>query len=160
MTNYRWIAGALAGALALAGCGQAPAQKGNSNVKPEACGKLPDGTAVEIHTLSNAKGMTARIMTLGATVVSLTAPDKAGKYADVVLGMDSVDGYVKGVPYFGAIVGRYGNRIGHAQFTLEGATYHTPKNDGDNTLHGGIKGFDKHVWTARQAGASVEFTYG
>ena len=85
--------------------------------------------------------------------------EAVGKYADVVLGMDSVYGYVKGVPYFGAIVGRYGNRIGHAQFTLEGNTYNTPKNDGDNTLHGGIKGFDKRVWTAREAGDSVEFTY-
>jgi aldose 1-epimerase len=159
MTDFRRIAGVLAGALIIACFGQACAKKGNTNVKQEAFGKLPDGTPIEIYTLSNGKGMEARVMTLGATVVSLTAPDKAGKYADVVLGMDSVDGYVKGVPYFGAIVGRYGNRIGHAQFTLEGNTYHTPKNDGDNTLHGGIKGFDKRVWTAREAGDSVEFTY-
>jgi aldose 1-epimerase len=159
MTDFRRMAGVLAGALVIACFGQACVKKGNTNVKQEAFGKLPDGTPIELYTLSNGKGMEARVMTLGATVVSLTAPDKAGKYADVVLGMDSVDGYVKGVPYFGAIVGRYGNRIGHAQFTLEGNTYHTPKNDGDNTLHGGIKGFDKHVWTAREAGDSVEFTY-
>ncbi len=153
------MAGVLAGALALAGCAQAPATKGTSNVKRQDFGKLPDGTAVELYTLSNGKGMEARIMTLGAAVVLLTAPDKAGKYADIVLGMANVDGYVKGVPYFGAIVGRYGNRIGHAQFTLEGKTYNTPKNDGDNTLHGGVKGFDKHVWTASESAGGVEFTY-
>src|SRR5436305_3377606 len=103
--------------------------------------------------------MQAAIMSYGAAVVSLTAPDKAGKYADVVLGMDSLDGYLKGVPYFGAIVGRYGNQIAHGQFTLEGKTYHTPKNDGDNTLHGGTRGFDKHAWTAKEAGDSLELTY-
>jgi aldose 1-epimerase len=159
MTNLRWMAGVLAGALALACFGQAPPKKGNSHVKRQAFGKLPDGTPIELYTLSNSKGMQAAIMTYGAAVVSLTAPDKAGKYADVVLGMDSLDGYLKGVPYFGAIVGRYGNRIGHAQFTLEGKTYHTPKNDGDNTLHGGTRGFDKHAWTAKEANDSVEFTY-
>src|SRR5436305_11717800 len=105
MTDFRRIAGVLAGALALACFGQGCAKKGNSNLKQQAFGKLPDGTPIEIYTLSNGKGMEARIMTLGATVVSLTAPDKAGNYADVVLGMDSVDGYVKGVPYFGATVG-------------------------------------------------------
>jgi len=164
MTSLRWMAGVLAGALALtlAGCSQQPAptpEKGKSQLMPQPFGKLPDGTAIDIYTLSNGKGMEARIMTYGATVVSLTAPDKAGKYADVVQGMDSVDGYVKGVPYFGAAIGRYGNRIGHAQFTLEGQTYHTPKNDGDNTLHGGVQGFDKHVWTARDTGSGLEFTY-
>src|SRR3954453_17078883 len=159
MTDFRRMTGVLAGALVIACFGQACAKKGNSNVTQKAFGKLPDGAPIELYTLSNGKGMEASVMTLGATVVSLTAPDKAGKYADVVLGMDSVDGYVKGVPYFGAIVGRYGNRIGHAQFQLEGNTYHKPRNDGDNTLHGGIKGFHKHVWTAREAGDSVEFTY-
>jgi aldose 1-epimerase len=158
------MAGVLAGAIALAGCSQAPkTEKGPSRVSThQPFGTLPDGSAVEVYTLSNGKGMEARIMTYGATVVSLTAPDKSGKYADVVNGMENVDGYVKapGVPYFGAIVGRYGNRIGHAQFTLEGATYKTPKNDGDNTLHGGVRGFDKHNWTARDTGdGGVEFTY-
>jgi aldose 1-epimerase len=162
MTSLRWMAGVLAGALALAGCSQQPSptpEKGKSQLMPQPFGKLPDGTAIDLYTLSNGKGMEARIMTYGATVVSLTAPDKAGKYADVVQGMDSVEGYVKGVPYFGATIGRYGNRIGHAQFTLEGQTYHTPKNDGDNTLHGGVQGFDKHVWTARDTGSGLEFTY-
>jgi aldose 1-epimerase len=144
--------------MAAACFGQAP-KKGTANVKREAFGKLPDGTAVELYTLSNGKGMEAAIMTYGAAVVSLTAPDRAGRYGDVVLGMDNLEGYLKGVPYFGAIVGRYGNRIGHARFTLEGKTYDLSKNDGDNTLHGGERGFDKHVWQARQAGGGVEFTY-
>ncbi len=152
------MAGVLAGAMAL-GCYAQTAKKGNSHVKKESFGKLPDGTAVDLYTLSNGKGMEARIMTYGGAVVSLTAPDKAGKYADVVLGMDNLEGYLKGVPYFGALIGRYGNRIGHAQFTLEGKTYHTPKNDGDNTLHGGTRGFDKRVWTARELGDGLELTY-
>lgn len=154
------MAGVLAGAMAFACFAQAPSKKkGNSHVTRQAFGKLPDGSAIDLYTLSNGKGMEARIMTYGATVVSLTAPDKAGHYADIVLGMDNLEGYLKGVPYFGALIGRYGNRIGHAQFTLEGKTYHLPKNDGDNTLHGGTRGFDKRVWTAREAGEGVEFTY-
>jgi aldose 1-epimerase len=153
------LAGVLAGALALASFAQTPQKKGHSNVQKQAWGKLPDGTPVDLYTLSNAHGMKAGIMTYGGAIVSLTAPDRAGKYADVVLGMDSLDGYVKGVPYFGALIGRYGNRIGHAQFTLDGKTYHLPKNDGDNTLHGGTRGFDKHVWTAHPAGDSLELTY-
>ena len=121
-------------------------------------GKLPDGRAVEALTLSNG-GMQARIMTYGAAVVSLTAPDKNGKYADIVLGMDGVDGYVKGVPYFGAVVGRYGNRIGKGTFQLDGKTYKLAVNNGENALHGGLKGFDKQIWTAREANGGVEFTY-
>lgn len=155
------MAGILAGALALAGCSQTPStsEKGNARVTRQDFGKLPDGSAIDLYTLSNGKGMEARIMTYGAAVVSLTAPDKAGKYADVVNGMDNVEGYLKPVPYFGAAIGRYGNRIGGAQFTLEGQQYHTPKNDGDNTLHGGNRGFDKRVWTAKESNGGVEFTY-
>ena len=93
--------------------------------------------------------MRAGILNYGGIVESLTAPDRAGQYADVVLGMDSLEGYLEGVPYFGALVGRYGNRIAHARFTLDGKTYTLPKNDGDNTLHGGNRGFDKRVWNAR-----------
>jgi len=115
-------------------------------------GKTPDGTIVEIFTLHNAKGAEAHIMTYGGIVQKLTMPDKNGNYADIVLGFDKLDGYtsdsyVKGCPYFGALIGRYGNRIGGAKFTLEGRTYTLPANDHGNTLHGGIKGFDKVVWT-------------
>ena len=145
-------------ALALACFGQAP-KKGSSPVTRSSFGKLPDGRAVDLYTLSNGKGMQVGIMTYGAAVVTLTAPDKAGKYADVVLGMDSIDGYVKGVPYFGAIVGRYGNRIAKGEFQLDGKTYKLPVNNGENALHGGLKGFDKQIWTAREANGGVEFTY-
>ncbi len=122
-------------------------------------GKMPDGTAVELYTLSNANGMRAEIITYGGAVARLTAPDRTGKFADIVLGMDSLEGYTSEPNYFGALIGRYGNRIGHAAFTLEGKTYQLPKNDGENTLHGGAHGFDKHVWKARVVGNGLELTY-
>ena len=89
-----------------------------------------------------------RVTNYGAIIVSLKVPDKAGALGDVVLGYNRIDDYVKDTPYFGAIVGRYGNRIGGAKFTLDGKTYTLTANDGVNTLHGGLKGFDKLVWTA------------
>ena len=131
-------------------------------MKHQPFGKLPDGTPIELYTLENASGMQAGIMTYGGVVVSLTAPDRGGKYADVVLGMDDLPGYLKGVPYFGAIIGRYGNRIGGAKFHLGGKAYTLPANDNGNTLHGGTQGFDKHVWTAKPvngADPGLELTY-
>ena len=162
--RYSFLAaGVLSGALALACFAQAPVKKGNPSVKMQPYGKMPDGTEVEVYTLTNAAGMQARIITYGGAVASLTAPDKSGKYADIVLGMDSVDGYRQQANYFGALIGRYGNRIGHASFTLEGKQYTLPKNDHDNTLHGGTQGFDKRVWKAHEmntaAGPAVELTY-
>ena len=160
MRSLPWIAGALAGAAALACFAQAPSKKGKAEVKKTAFGKTSDGAPVDLYTLTNVNGMTVGIITYGGAVASLTAPDRHGKYADVVLGMDSVAGYQKQTAFFGALIGRYGNRIGHAQFSLDGQTYKLPKNDGDNTLHGGSKGFDKHVWKARPAqGAALELTY-
>jgi aldose 1-epimerase len=119
-------------------------------------GKTPEGQAVEIYTLRNSKGAEARIITYGGIVQSLTMPDKNGKFADIVLGFDSLDGYtsdayLKGCPYFGALIGRYGNRIGGAKFPLEGQTYTLAGNNNGNSLHGGLKGFDKVVWTAVKA---------
>jgi aldose 1-epimerase len=124
-------------------------------------GNTPDGTPVEIYTLRNAKGAEARIMTYGGIVQKLTMPDKNGQFADIVLGFDNLDGYtnpkyVSGCPYFGALIGRYGNRIGGAKFTLEGKTYTLPANDHGNTLHGGTKGFDKVVWKAVKADVGPE----
>src|SRR5450631_359694 len=163
MTYNRWSTFALMGALTLACLTQASAQKETSKVKKQAYGKMPNGAAVELYTLTNAKGMEAGIITYGGTVVSLTAPDRNGKYADVVLGMDDVAGYMKATAFFGAIIGRYGNRIGHAQFTLEGKTHKLPANDHANTLHGGPAGFDKHVWSAVPGssadGETLELTY-
>ena len=119
-----------------------------TDVKKQAFGKTPEGADVELYTLTNTNGMQAKIITYGGTVVSLTAPDRNGKYADVVLGLDDLAAYTKGTAFFGALIGRYGNRIGHAQFTLDGKTYKLPANDNGNTLHGGPEGFDKRVWTA------------
>ncbi len=121
-------------------------------------GKMPDGTPVDIYTLNDGK-IEARITTYGARIVSIDAPDRNGKKADIVLGFDSLEGYLGNEPYFGAIVGRYGNRIAKGKFTLDGKTYSLPINDGPNTLHGGRKGFDKVVWKGKQIPNGVELTY-
>lgn len=127
-------------------------------------GKTTDGQSVDIYTLKNRRGMEARITNYGGIVVSLTAPDRDGKYADVVLGYNDLDTYMKPpFPYFGAIVGRYGNRIAKGRFTLNGVEYKLAVNNGENHLHGGIKGFDKVVWTAQErksaAGPALVLNY-
>ena len=120
-----------------------------NSITSTAFGKTTDGRAVEIYTLRNRNGMEARIATYGGIIVSLTAPDRDGNFADVVLGYDRLDDYLKGAPYFGALIGRYANRIGGAKFTLNGKTYTLAQNNGANSLHGGVKGFDKVVWDAK-----------
>ena len=126
-------------------------------------GTTPAGENVDLFTLTNARGMEVRAMTYGGIIVSLKVPDRNGRLGDVVLGYDSLAGYLKASPYFGAIVGRYGNRIARAQFTLDGTTYHVPANDGVNSLHGGTVGFDKVVWDAEplwsDSGVGVAFTH-
>lgn len=113
-------------------------------------GKIPEGIAVDIYTLRNSNGMEARIMTYGGIVVSLKTPDKSGKFDDVVMGYDTLDAYITRNPFFGALVGRYGNRIAKGKFSLNGKTYSlATNNNGVNHLHGGIKGFDKVVWAAK-----------
>ncbi len=144
------------GTACLVGCAAMSTSHSGSSITKADFGKTPDGTPVEIYTLQNSKGAEARIMTYGGIVQKLTMPDKNGNYADVVNGFDTLDGYtrdsyVSACPYFGALIGRYGNRIGGAKFTLEGQTYTLPANDHGNTLHGGTKGFDKVVWTAVKA---------
>jgi aldose 1-epimerase len=130
-------------------------------VTKQSFGKTPDGTPVDIYILKDAS-IEAHIMTYGGIIQSLKAPDKNGKSADVVLGFDTLDGYTSGPKpnsaYFGALIGRYANRIGGAKFTLDGKTYHTPVNDGPNTLHGGIQGFDKKVWKAKEIPHGIELT--
>ena len=111
-------------------------------------GKLPDGQTADLFTLRNAAGMTAQITNYGGIIVSLTAPDKNGKFEDVTLGQDSLSSYVKNNPYFGALIGRYGNRIAKGKFTLDGKTYNLFINNFGNHLHGGKVGFDKVLWTA------------
>lgn len=129
-----------------------------SEVHKSVFGTMPDGTVIEIFALHEGD-LTARVMTYGARLVSLDVPDRDGKMADVVLGYDSLDGYLAGPnTYFGAIVGRYGNRIGHGTFVLDGKRYEVPKNDGDNSLHGGLIGFDKRTWTAHEIPSGVEMT--
>ena len=141
------------------------ADKGGSTmtVKSELFGRLADGTAVDIYTLTNKAGLEARIMTYGAILVSLKVPDRNGVLADVNLGFDNLEGYLGTHPYFGAIIGRYGNRIAKARFTLDGVEYRLAANNNGNTLHGGIKGFDKVVWTAEPVkaahGTGVKLTY-
>ncbi len=122
-------------------------------------GKTPSGETVDLYTLKNAKGMEADISTYGGVVAALKVPDRAGALGDIVLGFDDFQGYLLPPPYFGALIGRYGNRIAHAQFTLDGVVYKLAKNDGDNSLHGGKRGFDKVIWTAKPNGQSLELTY-
>jgi aldose 1-epimerase len=134
-----------------------------ADVKQEPYGKMPDGTQVDRYTLTNANGMQAGIITYGGALVQFMAPDKSGKLGDVVIAMDDLDGMRKQDNFFGALIGRYGNRIGKAQFVLDGQTYKLPANNGPNTLHGGPEGFDKKVWTAAKGpmaeGPSLELTY-
>ena len=109
-------------------------------------GKTSNGTTIYRYVLSNKKGMEAVVISYGATLVSLKVPDRTGKMADIVLGYDTVDGYEQGKSFFGGTIGRYGNRIAHGEFTLDGKAYHLPKNDGPNSLHGGTIGFNKRIW--------------
>jgi aldose 1-epimerase len=120
-----------------------------------------EGQPVTEYTLTNKNGMQLSIINYGGTITKLITPDKNGKMGDVVLGYDSLSGYLqKSNPYFGALIGRYGNRIAHAKFTLDGKTYNLPANDHGNTLHGGDKGFDKVVWNAEKQGdSSLKLTY-
>jgi aldose 1-epimerase len=111
-------------------------------------GKTPDGVEVHVFTLTNSKGVEARIINYGGIVLSLKVPDRAGKMGDVVLGYETLDGYLENSPYFGCLVGRFGNRIAKGRFTLNGKTYTLVTNNGPNALHGGIKGFNKVVWAA------------
>jgi aldose 1-epimerase len=111
-------------------------------------GSTRDGRTVEIYTLTNAHGVEMRVMTYGGIITSLKVPDRAGHLGDIVLGFDTIDGYLKDPPYVGALIGRYGNRIAKGQFTLDGKTFKLATNNGPNHLHGGVKGFDKVVWSA------------
>lgn len=139
----------------------------NISAKPKVTidnfGKTADGKGVEIYTLTNSVGAEARIMTYGGTVVSLKVPDKSGKLGDIVLGFDSVADYERHTGFFGALIGRYGNRIAKGKFSLGGKEYTLATNNGENHLHGGVKGYDRVVWTAKPrtsaAGASLELKY-
>lgn len=126
-------------------------------------GKTMEGLDVDIYTLTNSKGMIAEITNYGGIIVSLHVPDRSGKPEDITLGFDSLEGYLGKHPYFGAIIGRHANRIENAAFTLHGIEYPLYKNDGNNHLHGGLKGFDKVVWQgeviSREGSESLQLTY-
>ena len=174
------------GWLLLAGCGSdktadktttaagttasADSTQTNSVAMPTSAsfGKTTDGTEVQLFTLTNANGVKASITNFGGILTSLMVPDKDGKLGDVILGFDNVGGYqspefLKSGPYFGALIGRYGNRIKDGKFTLDGKAYTLAKNNGTNTLHGGKVGFDKVVWQAESGtsaeGQSLKLTY-
>lgn len=133
--------------LAQVACSRRPAVPTEGpHVTRQPFGMTPTGEAVELVTLTNRHGIELRVMTYGAIIVSLKVPDRNGVPGDVVLGYDSLAGYLRASPYFGAVVGRYGNRIAGGRFTLDGAEYRLATNNGPNHLHGGVRGFDKVVW--------------
>jgi aldose 1-epimerase len=170
------LAGLAAGLLLIAaGCGsnqaaepqQAKAQPGNASggggIQMREFGKTKDGQTVTLYTLTNKSGVVAKVMTYGAIVTEIHTPDKDGKPGDIVLGFDNLDQYLANNPFFGAIAGRYANRIAKGKFTLDGKEYTLPVNNGPNSLHGGNVGFDKRVWDAKPVespdGPSVQLHY-
>jgi aldose 1-epimerase len=171
-SGQHWLASLLI-AGGLVGCAKEPPPPPKAPPTPEeiskntiskaAFGTLPDGTAVDLYTLVNANGMEVRASNYGGLITALLVPDGSGKVSDVTLGLKSFDDYVKNPPYFGALIGRYGNRIAKGQFKIDDQTFKLPKNDGPNTLHGGPKGFDKVVWQAepfeKEDSVGVIFTY-
>ncbi len=164
ITRFIMSASAGLGVAGLVGCTSVPTPTNTiGTITMATFGYTPARTPVEIYTLRNSRGMEARILTYGGIVQTLKVPDKNGNLDDVVLGYDNLDGYLTNSPYFGALIGRYGNRIGGARFTLEGKTYTLATNNGPSSLHGGIQGFDKVVWKARTwytpDGPALELTY-
>jgi aldose 1-epimerase len=133
------------------------------DIKKQFFGKTEDGKSVDSYTLTNAHGLKAEIITFGGIVTSLQVPDRNGKFADIVLGCDDVNDYAKKSPYFGALIGRFGNRIAKGKFTLDGVEHTLATNNSPNHLHGGVKGFDKVVWTAKpmqtKEGQALKLTY-
>lgn len=123
-------------------------ERPGSNIQKSDFGVLADGSKADLYTLTNEKGMEVKITNYGGTITSWTAPDKDGNYENITLGYETVEDYVAGSPYFGAIIGRYGNRIAGGKLAIGDSTYELPLNDGPNSLHGGETGFDKVLWEA------------
>ena len=140
-----------------------PRAEAKEAMQKQAFGKTTDGQAVDLYTLKNKSGMEVAITNYGGTIVSIKVPDRNGKMDDVVLGYDKIEDYQAGKAYFGAIIGRYGNRIAHGKFSIGQNTYTLAKNNGENTLHGGIAGFNAKVWDAKDvsgpADEALELTY-
>lgn len=150
------------GSLGLVGPSHGGGETAQGRIQKVDFGKTNDGQSVALFVLTNGR-LTAKVMTYGAILTELHAPDREGRSADVVLGFDTLEGYLGQHPYFGATVGRFANRIGGGAFTLDGQTYTLAKNNGPNTLHGGLKGFDKVVWKAEPStgadGPAIRLTY-
>ncbi len=146
MRQSRFLLTGLGLSLAIASLG---AQAAGLSSEHKPFGKTNDGTAVEQYVLRNSHGVQATVITYGAVLQSLKVPDKHGQFADVVLGFDNVQGYQAGTAFFGATIGRFGNRLAKGAFELDGKRYQVPLNDGPNSLHGGAQGFDKQVWKAQ-----------
>jgi len=163
--SYEWltILSTSLCAACLIGCAATGAAPSPAQVSKEPFGKTTDGTPVDIYTLRNRNGVEARICNYGGIVVSLKAPDRNGQMGDVVLGFDNLEDYIKSSPFFGCLVGRYGNRIARGKFTLEGKEYSLVTNNYPNALHGGTKGFDKVVWEGKSIasaqGPALELHY-
>lgn len=144
-------------------CGKSKQTSMKASLTTAPFGRTPDGAAVDLYTLRNAHGLTVKVMTYGCIITEIHTPDRNGQMGDIVLGFDNLDGYLRGHPYFGCVVGRYANRIAQARFTLDGQTYTLAANNGPNALHGGLKGFDKVVWQAEPLsvpnGVAVRFRH-
>ena len=163
MSGKLLLGAALVAAVGLTGCATCCLKHKECAVTTAAFGKTKDGVAVNIHTLKNQSGMEVRVMDYGATIVSIRVPDQKGQLGDVALGFDNLSDYETKSPYFGCLVGRYGNRIAKGKFALDGKQYTLATNNAPNSLHGGIKGFDKAVWQAQcsktAAGPAIVFTH-
>jgi aldose 1-epimerase len=171
--STKWLPLVLCGWFAIIGgrasCGDAApdspknGKETKMNIKKELFGKLPTGGEVDVYTLTNGKGLVAKIMTYGATVIDVESPDREGKSANLTLFLDTFDAYAKGHPFFGSTVGRFGNRVAKAKFTLDGKQYTLAANDRGNSLHGGEKCFSKVVWKAQEVktpdAVGVTFAY-
>ncbi len=129
------------------------------NIQSEHFGMMPDDREVKLFTLTNDRGMEIKVINYGGIITELNVPDRSGKIGDVVLGHDTLDGYLHRSRYFGSLIGRYGNRIRRGQFALNGTEYHLPINNGQNHLHGGFKGFDKVFWEAEEIAQGLRLTY-
>jgi len=148
------------GAIVMISCSSPRGPAASRKMEHKPFGQTAEGEKVDLYTLTNPNGMEAAISTYGGIVVSLKTPDRSGKLGDVVLGFDDLKGYLGASPYFGALVGRYGNRIAKGKFSLDGVEYTLAKNNGENSLHGGLRGFDKRVWTAKEVSPeSLELSY-
>jgi aldose 1-epimerase len=157
----KWTA--ITGAILMGASMASGATPTSGSTTKSSFGKTAEGEAVDLYVLTNKNGMEVSIITYGGAVVSIKVPDRNGKIGDVVFGYDSVEGYINDKANLGVLVGRYANRIGHAQFSLDGKTYTLAKNNGENSLHGGVKGFGKVLWKAREVpgkdGLALELSY-